>query len=202
MRDPAAEFSGPYPNRRRPSQLDQLGVPVPAPDRHGGDAKLFLHGLDEGGVGGRGAAPFLERGTTPINRISTFCCPCGGAPVATPLNMKPAPRLGQAGGAESQGVRSPGGGDGGGRANAATLLLPARGDEMVGRPSRIVTLSAGYLQPAGVGLVPGGHGAPALVKPSPPPPSPHPGPTPAFVRPASPPPPRAAPPPPLPASVG
>ena len=81
-RDPAAEFSGPNPNRRRPSQLDQLEVPVPAPDRHGGDAKLFLHlrigdkrvvagrvaGLDEGGVGGRGAAPFLERGTTPINR--------------------------------------------------------------------------------------------------------------------------------------
>jgi hypothetical protein len=124
MRDPAAEFSGPYPNRRRPSQLDQLGVPVPAPDRHGGDAKLFLHGLDEGGVGGRGAAPFLERGTTPINRISTFCCPCGGAPVATPLNMKPAPRLGEAGGAESQGARSPGGGDGGGRANAATLYSP------------------------------------------------------------------------------
>jgi hypothetical protein len=26
-------------------------------------------GLDEGGVGGRGAAPFLERGTTPTNRI-------------------------------------------------------------------------------------------------------------------------------------
>ena len=82
-RDPAAEFSGPNPNRRRPSQLDQLGVSVPAPDRHGGDAKLFLHlrigdkrvvvgrvvGLDEGGVGGHGAAPFLERGTTPINRI-------------------------------------------------------------------------------------------------------------------------------------
>jgi hypothetical protein len=107
-----------------PWDLDQLGVPVPAPDRHGGDAKLFLHGLDEGGVGGRGAAPFLERGTTPINRISTFCCPCGGAPVATPLNMKPAPRLGEAGGAESQGVRSPGGGDGGGRANAATLYSP------------------------------------------------------------------------------
>ncbi len=42
-RHPAAEFSGPNPNRRRPSQLDQLEVPVPAPDRHGGDAKLFLH---------------------------------------------------------------------------------------------------------------------------------------------------------------
>ena len=41
--DPAAEFSGPNPNRRRPSQLDQLGISVPAPDRHGGDAKLFLH---------------------------------------------------------------------------------------------------------------------------------------------------------------
>lgn len=82
-RDPAAEFSGPNPNRRWPSQLDQLGVSVPAPDRHGGDAKLFLHlrigdkrvvagrvaGLDEGGVGGHGAAPSLERGTTPINRI-------------------------------------------------------------------------------------------------------------------------------------
>jgi hypothetical protein len=26
-------------------------------------------GLDEGGVGGHGAAPSLERGTTPINRI-------------------------------------------------------------------------------------------------------------------------------------
>jgi hypothetical protein len=26
-------------------------------------------GLDQGGVGGRGAAPFSERGTTPINRI-------------------------------------------------------------------------------------------------------------------------------------
>ena len=71
-RHPAAEFSGPNPNRRRPSQLDQLEVPVPAPDRHGGDAKLFLHlrigdkravagrvvGLDEGGIGGHGAAPF------------------------------------------------------------------------------------------------------------------------------------------------
>jgi hypothetical protein len=69
-RNPAAEFSGPNPNRRRPSQLDQLGVSVPAPDRHGGHAKLFLHlrigdkrvvvgrvvGLDEGGVGGHGAA--------------------------------------------------------------------------------------------------------------------------------------------------
>jgi hypothetical protein len=42
-RGPAAEFSRPNPNRRRPSQLDQLGVSVPAPDRHGGDAKLFLH---------------------------------------------------------------------------------------------------------------------------------------------------------------
>ena len=34
-RHPAAEFSGPNPNRRRPSQLDQLEVPVPAPDRRG-----------------------------------------------------------------------------------------------------------------------------------------------------------------------
>jgi hypothetical protein len=76
-RDPAAEFSGPNPNRRRPSQLDQLGISVPAPDRHGSDAKLFLHlrigdkrvvGLDEGGLSGHGAAPFLE-GTTPDNSI-------------------------------------------------------------------------------------------------------------------------------------
>jgi DNA-binding MarR family transcriptional regulator len=71
---------------RRPFQLDQLGVSVPAPDRHGGDAKLFQHlrigdkrvvagrvvGLEEGGVGGHGVAPFLERGTTPINRIQKF----------------------------------------------------------------------------------------------------------------------------------
>jgi hypothetical protein len=28
-RDPAAEFSGPNPNWRWPSQLDQLGVSVP-----------------------------------------------------------------------------------------------------------------------------------------------------------------------------
>ena len=75
-RDPAAEFSGPNPNRRRPSQLDQLGVSVPAPDRHGGDAKLFLHlrigdkrvvGLDEGGLSGHGAAPFLEGTTSDIS---------------------------------------------------------------------------------------------------------------------------------------
>ncbi len=71
-RDPASEFSRPNPNRRRPSQLDELGVSVPTPDRHGGDAKLFLHlrirdkrivggrvvGPDEDGVGGHGAAPF------------------------------------------------------------------------------------------------------------------------------------------------
>ena len=41
-RHPAGEFSGPNPNRRRPSQLDQLGVSVPAPDRHGAYAKLWI----------------------------------------------------------------------------------------------------------------------------------------------------------------
>jgi len=56
--------------------------------------------------------------------VSAFCCPCGGAPVAPPLNMKPSARPGEAGGAESQGARSPGGGDGGGRANAATPNSP------------------------------------------------------------------------------
>jgi hypothetical protein len=37
-----------------------------------GDKRIVVGrvvGLDEGGVGGHGAAPSLERGTTPINRI-------------------------------------------------------------------------------------------------------------------------------------